>query len=217
MESPTTTALMNNIVFSLGQRKPVLLRAPYCNADNCYRALFPCPSPSAVTEAVRYCATVSDDSATNYPTKAIAACGTSRDLYISACSCPATNCLVGSVSETTTSQRTALLVVTTTIVEEGSSQYDLVTIITQIQDPATAANTRASASTQTSNDGAGGSDRNPTTVRSANEIITTELTVTKHISSYYVSFFKSDLEKKLISRLEGSVDSVDSVGSRPGN
>lgn len=45
-----------------------------------------------MTEAVRYCATVSENSATDYPTQAIDACGAGRERYISACSCLATDC-----------------------------------------------------------------------------------------------------------------------------
>ncbi|KAH6678711.1 hypothetical protein B0J14DRAFT_615374 [Halenospora varia] len=60
-----------------------------CNADNCYRALFPCPSPTAVSAASAFCATITGSgiTATNYPARATAACGTSADRYISACKC----------------------------------------------------------------------------------------------------------------------------------
>lgn len=60
-----------------------------CAADNCYRALFPCPSPSAVAIASSFCATITANgvTATNYPTRATAACGTSAARYISACQC----------------------------------------------------------------------------------------------------------------------------------
>lgn len=60
-----------------------------CAADNCYRALFPCPSPSALSVASAFCATItaSGTTATNYPTRATNACGTTADRYISACQC----------------------------------------------------------------------------------------------------------------------------------
>ncbi|WYZ35735.1 hypothetical protein EsH8_X_000382 [Colletotrichum jinshuiense] len=60
-----------------------------CNADNCYRALFPCPSPGAVSSASAFCATITAGSttATNFPTRATAACGTVASRYISACAC----------------------------------------------------------------------------------------------------------------------------------
>ncbi|KAK1675820.1 hypothetical protein BDP55DRAFT_632002 [Colletotrichum godetiae] len=60
-----------------------------CNADNCYRALFPCPSPSAVSSASAFCATLTAGgiTATNLPTRATSACGTSVSRYISACAC----------------------------------------------------------------------------------------------------------------------------------
>lgn len=56
---------------------------------SCYRALFPCPSPSAVSVASAFCATVTANgvTATNYPTRATAACGSTPDRYISACKC----------------------------------------------------------------------------------------------------------------------------------
>ncbi|KAK4174293.1 hypothetical protein QBC36DRAFT_333920 [Triangularia setosa] len=60
-----------------------------CAADNCYRALFPCPSPSAVSVASAFCATItaSGTTATNYPTRATNACGITAGRYISACQC----------------------------------------------------------------------------------------------------------------------------------
>ncbi|KAI3558762.1 hypothetical protein CABS03_11472 [Colletotrichum abscissum] len=60
-----------------------------CNADNCYRALFPCPSPSAVSSASAFCATLTagGTTATNLPARATSACGTSASRYISACAC----------------------------------------------------------------------------------------------------------------------------------
>ncbi|KAK3326096.1 hypothetical protein B0H66DRAFT_550069 [Apodospora peruviana] len=60
-----------------------------CNADNCYRALFPCGSTAALSTATAFCATVTagGTTATNYPTRATAACGTAPARYISACAC----------------------------------------------------------------------------------------------------------------------------------
>ncbi len=51
--------------------------------------MFPCPTPSAVSLASAFCATVTAGgvTATNYPTRATAACGTTPDRYVSACQC----------------------------------------------------------------------------------------------------------------------------------
>ncbi|KAK0713421.1 hypothetical protein B0T26DRAFT_648737, partial [Lasiosphaeria miniovina] len=56
---------------------------------SCYRALFPCPTPSAVSAASAFCATITAGgvTATNFPTRATAACGTSPGRYVSACQC----------------------------------------------------------------------------------------------------------------------------------
>ncbi|KAK8096182.1 hypothetical protein PG999_014204 [Apiospora kogelbergensis] len=58
-----------------------------CNADNCYRALFPCASPAALSTASAYCQTItaSGTTATNHPTRAVSACGTTPAHYLSAC------------------------------------------------------------------------------------------------------------------------------------
>ncbi|EPE32834.1 hypothetical protein GLAREA_05846 [Glarea lozoyensis ATCC 20868] len=63
--------------------------ATVCSADNCYRALFPCPTPTAVSQAAAFCATITSGgvTATNFPARATAACGTSAARYISACKC----------------------------------------------------------------------------------------------------------------------------------
>ncbi|KAM7210784.1 hypothetical protein V8F06_013831 [Rhypophila decipiens] len=60
-----------------------------CNADNCYRALFPCGNPAAVSSAVGFCRalTAGTATATVTPTRAVAACGTGPARYSSACSC----------------------------------------------------------------------------------------------------------------------------------
>ncbi|KAJ3566398.1 hypothetical protein NPX13_g7142 [Xylaria arbuscula] len=193
MELPATTSSMNlisNFQCFREQQQSIVKRAPWCNADNCYRALFPCPSPSAVTEAVRFCGTVSANSATNYPTRAIDACGTSKDRYISACSCPATNCPVGeSVDKTTTSQQTTQhtvpLVVTTTIPEKVSSVYDPVGKVTVDQVPATEPDAGA-APTATVNNVADGLDEE-SGVRSTDKSTTTESLDTGDASLHHVS------------------------------
>ncbi len=71
--------------------------------------MFPCPSPSAVSVASAFCATVTagGTTATNYPTRATAACGTTPDRYISACKCgptcyPTTTTLATSTTSTST-------------------------------------------------------------------------------------------------------------------
>ncbi|KAK3951290.1 hypothetical protein QBC32DRAFT_165840 [Pseudoneurospora amorphoporcata] len=76
---------------------------PKCNADNCYRALFPCPSPSAVSVASAFCATItaSGTTATNYPTRATNACGLTPGRYISACKCGPTCSYTTSTTTTT--------------------------------------------------------------------------------------------------------------------
>ncbi|KAI0123564.1 hypothetical protein BJ170DRAFT_697387 [Xylariales sp. AK1849] len=60
-----------------------------CNADNCYRALFPCRSAAAWSSASAFCATIitGGTTAIDYPTRATAACGLAPDRYISACTC----------------------------------------------------------------------------------------------------------------------------------
>lgn len=80
--------------------------------NSCYRALFPCPSPSAVSVASAFCATItaSGTTATNYPTRATNACGLTPDRYISACKCGPT-C---SASTTTTATATTTTTSTTT-------------------------------------------------------------------------------------------------------
>ncbi|KAK4166846.1 hypothetical protein QBC43DRAFT_10884 [Cladorrhinum sp. PSN259] len=83
-----------------------------CNADNCYRALFPCPSPSAVSIASAFCATITADgtTATNYPTRAANACGPTPDRYISACRCGptcSTSILTSTSTPTTSSTSTS--------------------------------------------------------------------------------------------------------------
>ncbi|KAK0710435.1 hypothetical protein B0T21DRAFT_352636 [Apiosordaria backusii] len=83
-----------------------------CAADNCYRALFPCPSPSAVSVASAFCATItaSGTTATNYPTRATNACGTTAARYISACQCGPTCSyltVLGTTSTSTSPQSTS--------------------------------------------------------------------------------------------------------------
>ncbi|KAI0533864.1 hypothetical protein GGR58DRAFT_516594 [Xylaria digitata] len=183
MTPSTTTDLLS----SPKQRKNVSLRTPWCNADNCYRALFPCPSPWVVIEAVRYCATVSANSASNYPTQAIAVCGTGKERYISACSCPATNCSVGTASLTTASHITAppapapAPVVTTTVVEKDTSKSAVAAIVTPNQASATVISTAVddgAALAQTTNNGGGGSDPKPS-IGVSNEPMTTDWPATK--------------------------------------
>jgi hypothetical protein len=62
---------------------------PNSEYSSCYRALFPCPTPTAVSQAFAFCATITSggQTATNFPARATAACGTSPDRYISACKC----------------------------------------------------------------------------------------------------------------------------------
>ncbi|CAG8956532.1 hypothetical protein HYFRA_00003919 [Hymenoscyphus fraxineus] len=60
-----------------------------CSPDNCYRALFPCPTPAAISQASAFCATITASGLTAkvYPTRATAACGKTPERYISACKC----------------------------------------------------------------------------------------------------------------------------------
>ncbi|KAI0862142.1 hypothetical protein F4860DRAFT_523531 [Xylaria cubensis] len=134
MESPTAEIFTDDLNSCPEQRKPIAVRAAYCFADNCYRALFPCPSPWVVTEAVRYCATVSAGSATNYPTQAIAACGTGKERYISACSCPATNCPIGSTFQATTQQDTSegVAQATTQVIAQDTAKITAQPAVTSI-------------------------------------------------------------------------------------
>ena len=70
---------------------------------SCYRAMFPCPSPSAVSAASAFCATITANgtTATNFPTRATSACGSSAARYISACKCGPT-CTSSSTSASST-------------------------------------------------------------------------------------------------------------------
>jgi hypothetical protein len=51
--------------------------------------MFPCQSTAALSTATQFCntITVGGSTATNFPTRATAACGTTVDRYLSACSC----------------------------------------------------------------------------------------------------------------------------------
>ncbi|KAK8087598.1 hypothetical protein PG997_002559 [Apiospora hydei] len=51
--------------------------------------MFPCASSAALSTAATYCQTItaSGATATNYPTRAVSACGTTPARYLSACSC----------------------------------------------------------------------------------------------------------------------------------
>ncbi|KAH8912959.1 hypothetical protein BR93DRAFT_984455 [Coniochaeta sp. PMI_546] len=74
-----------------------------CHADNCYRALFPCASPAAVSTAVDFCLTLTAVKAltTTTPIRATSACGTDPARYSSACSCGPT-CPTTVATSTTT-------------------------------------------------------------------------------------------------------------------
>ncbi|KAI0550992.1 hypothetical protein F4679DRAFT_583065 [Xylaria curta] len=180
MESPTAEMFTDDLNSCPEQRKPIAMRAVYCFADNCYRALFPCPSPWVVTEAVHYCATVSAASATNFPTQAIAACGTGKERYISACSCPATNCPIGSTPQATTQQDTVQVTaqntakitaqpaITSIIEDENHPQSDPTPIVILSQVSSTAAGDGV-APTHTLNNGAGGLDILPIRSQTENE------------------------------------------------
>ncbi|KAI0439497.1 hypothetical protein F4803DRAFT_44828 [Xylaria telfairii] len=185
MGSPTTKIFIGDFA-SPRQQKSIIMRAAYCNADNCYRALFPCPSPWIVTEAVLYCATVSAISATNYPTQAISACGTEKDRYISACSCPATNCPIGITSQPTTQLDTAQPVITTTAEEKGPSESDPTPIITPHQIPSTTTGAGV-VPTQILNNGATGLDEKSSGMESLSEAVAIEPPVTSDASLDHVS------------------------------
>ncbi|KAF7559036.1 hypothetical protein G7046_g5121 [Stylonectria norvegica] len=62
-----------------------------CNADNCYRAMFPCQSglENAWSTASNFCATSTAHSTTasDYPTRATDHCGLTANSYLSVCSC----------------------------------------------------------------------------------------------------------------------------------
>ncbi|KAI1756195.1 hypothetical protein F4782DRAFT_324510 [Xylaria castorea] len=192
MESPTTEMLMDDLNPCPEQRKPIAMRAAYCFADNCYQALFPCASPWVVTEAVRYCATVSAGSATNYPTQVIAACGTGKERYISACSCPATNCPIESAFQATTRQDTTQD--TAQNIAQNTAQPAIMSIIEDKNPPhgvptptvippqvSLTATGSGVTSTHTLNDGAGKLDAKPS-AGSACEAIMTGLSTTESTS-----------------------------------
>lgn len=62
-----------------------------CNHDNCYRALFPTASPTALTTASAFCTSLDlaldPSTVTGYPTRATSACGNTPSTYMSACTC----------------------------------------------------------------------------------------------------------------------------------
>ncbi|KAK4210572.1 hypothetical protein QBC37DRAFT_376902 [Rhypophila decipiens] len=60
-----------------------------CNADNCYRALFPCGNPVALGSAVNFCQSLTAGAGTPAvtPSRATSACGSGPARYSSACSC----------------------------------------------------------------------------------------------------------------------------------
>ncbi|KAK5625806.1 hypothetical protein RRF57_001522 [Xylaria bambusicola] len=182
----------------------------------CYRALFPCPSPSAVTEAVRFCATVSADSVTNYPTRAVDACGTGKERYISACSCPATNCPVGkSVTRTTTSQQTTQytvpLVITKTSAEKVSSQKDPGVIVTQDEAPTTEPD-QGAAPTQAGNYGTGESNGEPS-IGLTDESVITDPIKTQGKFSNDPSIVHGQVPSQVTSQGQSSTDSKSSPSS----
>ncbi|KAI0506389.1 hypothetical protein F5B22DRAFT_453009 [Xylaria bambusicola] len=216
MESPATTGsmgLMDDLVCSLEKPKSIAKRAPWCNADNCYRALFPCPSPSVVTEAVRFCATVSADSATNYPTRAIDACGTGKERYISACSCPATNCPVGkSITRTTTPQQTTQdtvpLVITKTGAEKASLQSEPAVMVTQDQVPETDS-VKGVAPTQTVSHGSDGASEEPD-IGSTNGSAVGDPTKTQDVFSNDASITHGQVPSQMMSQGQSSTESKSS-------
>lgn len=163
--------------------------------DSCYRALFPCPFPWIVTKAVRYCATVSATSATNYPTQAISACGTGKYRYISACSCPATNCPIGITSQPTTQLDTAQPVITTTTENMGPSESDPAPIITPHRIPSTTTSVGV-VPTQILNNDASGSDGKPSSMELLSEARVTEPSVTGDTPLDHASLFKVDSRTK---------------------
>ncbi|KAK0636041.1 hypothetical protein B0T17DRAFT_595609 [Bombardia bombarda] len=91
------------------------------HADNCYRALFPCSSSAALATASAFCATITAGgvTATNYPTRATAACGTTAARYLSACSAGptcglSTSTTTGLTNSTTTTSTTSDTTTSTT-------------------------------------------------------------------------------------------------------
>ena len=61
----------------------------FLQTPSCYRALFPCGNPAAISSAVDFCLTLTavKATATTTPTRATSACGTDPARYSSACSC----------------------------------------------------------------------------------------------------------------------------------
>ncbi|KAM7203202.1 hypothetical protein V8F20_004144 [Naviculisporaceae sp. PSN 640] len=73
-----------------------------CHADNCYRALFPCSNPTALSSAIAFCNGLGPT-----PTRATLACGTSTARYSSACVCGPTCTPTTTTTTTTTTTSTA--------------------------------------------------------------------------------------------------------------
>lgn len=101
---------------------------------SCFRALFPCLSPAAVSTASAFCATITSgtSTATNFPSRATAACGTDLVRYVSACKCGPT--CSGSTSSTSTSS--ACTPSTTAGLVYGDFECGLAPWSTQVPDPA---------------------------------------------------------------------------------
>lgn len=70
--------------------------------SSCYRALFPCGNPTALTSAISFCQALTAASPVTTPTRATAACGAGSSRYLSACSCGPT-CRTTTTTTTTTS------------------------------------------------------------------------------------------------------------------
>ncbi|KAI3321667.1 hypothetical protein HD806DRAFT_503136 [Xylariaceae sp. AK1471] len=108
--------------FSLGFGQKLLAVAMFltlgasagCNHDNCYRALFPCASPLALSTASAFCAQVTASPGLPYPSRAVSACGTTADRYISACGCGPACTTTIQTSTTTTTTTTSTTTSTTT-------------------------------------------------------------------------------------------------------
>ncbi|KAJ9144341.1 hypothetical protein NKR19_g6519 [Coniochaeta hoffmannii] len=104
-----------------------------CYADNCYRALFPCGNPAAVSSAVDFCLTLTavKATATTTPTRATSACGTDPARYSSACSC-------GPTCSSTTTTPSACPTPTVGVVANGDFECGIASWTPQVPDTAAA-------------------------------------------------------------------------------
>ncbi|KAI8630807.1 hypothetical protein F5Y19DRAFT_34333 [Xylariaceae sp. FL1651] len=114
-----------------------------CNHDNCYRAMFPCESPLALSTASAFCAQLTASPGLPYPSRAVSACGTTVDRYASACTCGPACTTTIKTSTTTTPTPTPTPTTSTcstpvqpNVIPNGGFECGLAPWTVQVPDPA---------------------------------------------------------------------------------